>query len=72
MSNERELIDFKEVAAMLGGVHPEHVRKRISKRADFPTAFRIGTLVKFDRSEVAAWVEDQRQSAMNINKNRRA
>lgn len=61
MITERELIGFKEVAKMLGGVHPEHVRKRLSKRSDFPPAFRVGTRHLFDKSEISDWLEQQRK-----------
>lgn len=58
--SERDLIDIKEVAHMLGGMHPEHVRGRIMKRLDFPRPFRISGRVLFDRPEIAEWIEMQR------------
>src|SRR3546814_15592072 len=59
--SERDLIDIKEVAHMLGGMHPEHVRGRIMKRPDFPRPFRISGRVLFDRPEISDWIEMQRQ-----------
>ena len=59
--SERDLIDLKEVASMLGGMHPEHVRGRIMKRPDFPRPFRISGRVMFDKPEIADWIEMQRQ-----------
>jgi predicted DNA-binding transcriptional regulator AlpA len=63
--SERDLIDLKAVAQMLGGMHPEHVRGRIMRRPDFPRPFRISGRVLFDRPEVAEWIECQRQPADN-------
>lgn len=56
----RDLIDLKEVASMLGGLHPNHVRQRMLKRPDFPKPFRIAGRVMLDRSEVQEWIESQR------------
>jgi predicted DNA-binding transcriptional regulator AlpA len=61
MAAERELIGFREVAKMLGGIHPEHVRKRLSRRSDFPASFRIGTRYMFDKGEISDWIELQRK-----------
>lgn len=58
---ERELIDIKQAAAMLGGMHPEHLRGRLMRRPDFPRPFRISGRVMLDRLEVARWIEMQRQ-----------
>lgn len=58
---ERNLIDLKEVARMLGGMHPEHVRGRLLKRPDFPRPFRISGRVMLDREEIQDWIEMQRQ-----------
>ena len=57
----RELVNIKEVAQMLGGLNPEHVRSRILKRPDFPRPFRISGRVLLDRHEVSQWIELQRQ-----------
>lgn len=57
----RELIDINAVAVMVGGLHPRHVRQRLIKRPDFPRPFRIGAKISFDKSEVADWIEMQRQ-----------
>jgi prophage regulatory protein len=57
----RDLIDLKETASMLGGLHPEHVRQRLLKRPDFPRPFRIAGKIMLDREEVADWIESQRQ-----------
>ena len=58
---ERDLIDLREVARMLGGMHPEHVRGRLLKRPDFPRPFRISGRVMLDRDEIREWIEMQRQ-----------
>lgn len=63
--SERDLIDLKAVAQMLGGMHPEHVRGRIMRRPDFPRPFRISGRVLFDRPEVAEWIESQREPVDN-------
>lgn len=62
----RDLIDIPAVAAMLGGLNPEHVRSRVSKRPDFPRPFRIGSRVMYDRSEISEWIESQRQTPHRI------
>jgi len=59
--SERDLIDLREVARMLGGMHPEHVRGRLLKRPDFPRPFRISGRVMLDREEIREWIELQRQ-----------
>lgn len=58
---ERDLIDLREVARILGGMHPEHVRGRLLKRPDFPRPFRISGRVMLDRDEILEWIEMQRQ-----------
>ena len=65
----RDLIDIKTVAAMLGGLHPEHVRARLLKRPDFPKPFRISGRVMLDRAEVAEWIERQRQPITQKSRN---
>jgi len=57
----RELIDLKETANMLGGLNPEHVRRRILSRPDFPRPFRISGRIMLDRKEVSQWIDRQRQ-----------
>ncbi len=59
--SDRDLIDLKEVAHMLGGMHPEHVRGRLLKRPDFPRPFRISGRVMLDREEINEWIEMQRE-----------
>lgn len=59
---QRDLIDIKTVADMLGGLNPGHVRERVVRRPDFPRAFRIGNRILFDRPEVTDWIESQRQA----------
>jgi predicted DNA-binding transcriptional regulator AlpA len=62
LMSERELIDVATVAKMLGGLHPDTVRKRLTKRPDFPRLFRIGTCIMFDKPEILEWIECQRQA----------
>ncbi|GAA4322046.1 hypothetical protein GCM10023144_01710 [Pigmentiphaga soli] len=60
--SQRDLIDIRAVADMLGGLNPDHVRDRVVRRPDFPRPFRIGNRILFDRPEVAEWIEAQRQA----------
>lgn len=61
----RNLIDIKEVAVMLGGLHPNHVRQRLLKRPDFPRPFRIAGRIMLDRDEISEWIDDQRETIAN-------
>lgn len=58
--SERDLIDVKVVASMLGGMNHVHVRHSIIKRPDFPRPFRISGRIFFDRPEIVDWIESQR------------
>ena len=67
----RNLIDCRQVAKLLGGLHPEHVRKRIAKRPDFPREFRVGAKILFDHDEVLEWIESQRAAPHNLRRTSR-
>ncbi|HCQ47509.1 MAG TPA: hypothetical protein DIW53_12315 [Achromobacter sp.] len=58
--NTPDLIGLKDVAAVLG-MHPEHVRARLMRRADFPRPLRLGGALRFERSEIYEWITAQRQ-----------
>lgn len=60
--SERDLIDLKAVAQMFGGLDYDHVRARVSRRPDFPAAFRIGARIMYDKSEISDWIESQREN----------
>lgn len=40
----------------------DHVRDRLSKRRDFPAAYRIGGALRWARTDVLDWIEAQRVS----------
>lgn len=52
------LLTVREVAELLR-LDPEHVRDRLSKRRDFPPAYRVGGL-RWERQDILDWVEAQR------------
>lgn len=54
------LLTVREVAELLR-LDPEHVRDRLSKRRDFPPAYRVGGL-RWERQDILDWVEAQRVS----------
>ena len=56
-----KLIDCAAVAAMLD-LNEAHVRDRITKRKDFPAAYRLGRVLRWNAEEVADWLETRRVS----------
>lgn len=55
-----DYITAREIAAMLD-LNEAHVRDRLSKRRDFPPAYRIGGL-RWERQDILDWIEAQRVS----------
>lgn len=53
-----KFISAEQIAGMLG-LHPAHVRDRLSKRRGFPPAYRVGGL-RWKLDEVEDWIERQR------------
>jgi excisionase family DNA binding protein len=49
------LLDVAAVATLLGGCSTRHVR-RLAKKGMMPTPKRLGTLVRWSRSELDAWI----------------
>lgn len=58
--NTPDLMSLKQVAEVLR-LHPEHVRARLTRRADFPRPLRLGGALRFDRAEIIDWIAAQRQ-----------
>ena len=52
-----ELIDVKAVAQLLGGCSTRHVY-RLSDADRMPRPFRLGSLVRWRRSDLTRWIAD--------------
>jgi prophage regulatory protein len=55
------LIDINGIAEIVG-LNAAHVRDRLTKRKDFPAAYRIGGALRWKRDEVDDWIESRRLS----------
>jgi prophage regulatory protein len=64
-----KLLDANAIAAQFE-LTAEHVRDRLSKRRDFPPAYRIGGQLRWKAEEIEAWVESRRL-APSVRKPRR-
>ncbi len=51
-----ELLDVRAVAALLGGCSTRHVY-RLADAGRMPRPIRLGTLVRWRRSELISWLE---------------
>ncbi|MCA9251801.1 MAG: helix-turn-helix domain-containing protein [Phycisphaerales bacterium] len=51
-----EMLEVKNVAALLG-CSPRHVN-RMSRTGRIPRPLKLGTLVRWRRSELLAWIDD--------------
>ena len=54
-----KLLNCAAVGELLG-MHEAHVRDRLSKRRDFPPAYRLGTSLRWSQSEIEDWLESRR------------
>ena len=50
-----ELLDVKAVASLLGGCSTRHVY-RLADAGRMPCPIRLGTLVRWSRAELEAWI----------------
>ncbi len=50
-----ELLDVQAVAALLGGCSSRHIF-RLSDSGKMPRPVKLGTLVRWRRSDIAAWI----------------
>lgn len=50
-----ELLDVRDIAALLGGCSPRHVF-RLSDSGRMPPPLRLGALVRWRRTEVMDWI----------------
>lgn len=66
-----KLIDCKAIAEMTG-LHPAHIRDRLSKRPDFPRAYVIGSVRRWDEEEVLEWLQKCRQAPDGRRRRRQA
>ena len=56
-----KLLDCAAVGELLG-LNEAHVRDRLSKRADFPAAYRVGERsLRWNEAEIRAWLLEQRE-----------
>lgn len=55
------MIDINGIAALLD-LNAAHVRDRLTKRRDFPAAYRIGGALRWKREEIDDWIESRRVS----------
>lgn len=55
------LINVRELAALLK-MNAAHVRDRLTKRADFPRAHRVGRSLRWKAEEVDKWIESRKLS----------
>jgi prophage regulatory protein len=54
-----KLLDCTAVGELLG-LNEAHVRDRLSKRRDFPPAYRLGRALRWSQEEVEDWLEGRR------------
>lgn len=59
--NPDKLLSLTETAALLGFT-PAGLYNRRHAREDLPPSYKIGSRVKFRRSEVIAWLEAHRET----------
>lgn len=50
-----ELLDVKDVAALLGRCSPRHVR-RLADSGRMPRPLRVGTLIRWRRADLDDWI----------------
>jgi len=66
MANEAAVTSADYVSAKglveLIPLSERHLSERVSKRKDFPRAYRVGSKRYWLRSEVSAWFEGQKES----------
>lgn len=55
-----KFITHTQIAEHLG-LNANHVRDKLSKRGDFPPAYRFGGSRRWKESEFLAWVDSKRQ-----------
>ena len=70
VSEMPDLVTVREVAELLR-LNEAHVRDRLSKRRDFPPAYRIGGL-RWERQDILDWIEAQRVSPASRRATRQA
>lgn len=51
-----ELLNVKDVAALLGGCSPRHIY-RLADAGRMPPAIKLGFLVRWRRAELQAWID---------------
>lgn len=66
-----KLIDCAGIAALLT-LNEAHVRDRLTKRRDFPPAYRIGGALRWKAEEVEDWIESRRVTPTARRSTRRA
>lgn len=51
-----ELLDVRDVAALLGGCSPRHVY-RLADAGRMPRPIKLGTLVRWSRAQLLSWID---------------
>lgn len=54
-----KLLDVEALAERFG-LNAAHVRDRLSKRRDFPPAYRIGGALRWKDEDIDEWIEKRR------------
>jgi prophage regulatory protein len=65
------LMDINAIALLLD-LNPAHVRDRLTKRRDFPPAYRIGGALRWKREDLDDWIEARRVTPAARRSTRRA
>lgn len=56
-----KLLDITKLAELFD-LNEAHVRDRLTKRKDFPPAYRIGGALRWKAEEIENWIESRRLS----------
>lgn len=54
-----KLLDIAALAVLFG-LNEAHIRDRLSKRRDFPPAYRIGGALRWKADEIYDWIDARR------------
>ena len=66
-----KLIDCAGIAALLT-LNEAHVRDRLTKRKDFPPAYRVGGVLRWKQDDIEDWLETRKVTPAARQSTRRA
>lgn len=66
-----KLLDIDALAALFD-LNPAHIRDRLTKRKDFPPAYRIGGTLRWKADEIDLWIDARRVTPTARRSTRRA